>query len=295
MLETLKNYNSQVIQQTLADVSTFFLPSTAEQEAQALSRVSIELKQKVISEIRGNLGLQADDNSPKALNRIHRLLLSEMTKSVLSDADEAEIRERLGQKGDLSPNLYQVKFSDASSYFIKTGISRVVAESVVKNPDYFQHLHPDENGLNPENSTSLFTKMFIGGEIQNNHTLIVVAQRQGFVQLIQEAWILYHVDVDITQAKTPLDMLKLFVQKYGENMMVAGKEGSFFWEEKIPIVFGKPSDIMRIPNTDKHNDWIACTQIKENDGFVEIGHAYSINLTKYKADLRKHNFRKNKK
>jgi len=101
------------------------------------------------------------------------------------------------------------------------------------------------------------------------------------VQIAQSAWRIYPDELDLRGAGQPLDVLKAFVNNFGLNVTVRGKEFLFLESELAPkkelLQFGiKGIEAFGSVSTMDTND----------PDLVQVGIAYSINIPKYRDALK---------
>jgi hypothetical protein len=285
MLQTLQNYDSLKAQSILSELTNRVLPNATTEEVRIIEETDFEYNE-LWAEIRGKLKLSHDDNSHAAITKIQEFLSNEISKSVFAEVDQNVVKSRLGQKGQLSHDLYQFKFTDEFKDYEKLGIRRSVVLDAVKKPDQLQHLHPERFQDNPDKTESLFIKHFVSGNQRNNHTLLVRCSRNGFTLFISDSWQIYHSEVDISDAILPEHMLRAFVNVFGVDIRIGEKTNKFFWYEKFALNGKSVTDLIQPPNLP---NFIAFFKIGEiGNEFVEILHGYSVNTDKYKANLRSH-------
>jgi hypothetical protein len=285
MLQTLKNYSASEIQIVLSDLASKVLPNASVEEGRKNENVDLKYSD-VLAEIRHELKISEDDNSREVINKIQKFLSDEITQSIFKGVDLNTVKSRLGQKGQLSQNLYTFKFADGFKNYEKLGIRRSVVLDALKNPDQYQHLHNERFQDNPDKAVSLFIKHFFFSNQRNNYTLLVKCQRNGFTLVISDSWQVYHSEVDISDAKLPEDILRAFVSVFGEDFTIGEKVGKFFWYEKFSVNWEKETELIKFPN---QPNYMTFAQIGEmGDDFIEILHAFSVNLDKYKVNLKSH-------
>jgi hypothetical protein len=177
---------------------------------------------------------------------IQEALSREISSYLLSGVDSAEVRARVGEKGALSPSLYKVSFSpkfDNGAAF--WGLSKNYVLNAIKNCDQVQHF---VSRIEPENApahASLFTQ--IPPVKHDLYTILVKCQRVGDMLVVDDAYRVYHDEVDLRGATLPLDILKRFVEKFGEEVEIkilnpdktdarSSERGRFFHE----VVYNVP-------------------------------------------------------
>jgi hypothetical protein len=150
---------------------------------------------------------------------VQEALSREISSYLLSGVDSAEVRARVGDKGALSPSLYKVSFSPKFEKGIKFwGLSRNHVQNAIANCDQFQHFISTIEAPNAPAHGSLFTQ--IPPVKHDRYTILVKCQRAGDMLVVDEAYRVYHDEVDLLGATLPLDTLKRFIEKFGDEVEV---------------------------------------------------------------------------
>jgi hypothetical protein len=150
---------------------------------------------------------------------IQEALSREISSYLLSGVDSAEVRARVGDKGALSPSLYKVSFSprfDSGATF--WGLSKNYVINAIKNCDHVQHFVSSIEAESAPAHASLFTQ--IPPVKRDLYTILVKCQRVGDELLVDEAYRVYHDEVDLRGTTLPLDILKRFIVKFGEEIEI---------------------------------------------------------------------------
>ena len=198
MIPILRDIDPQTAQGILANIALGMMPDPGIGSAADRVPVDSGLKDKLIQELRVRLRLKRDDHSLKAMAKLYGALAEEMKRIALQHEDVNKIRARLGHQGILSPSQYQVRFSQPFHKVTeKFGITQYQVESAIRNPDSYQHLLPEHFGFDPDYAISLFIKVQKETASTERHTLLVFAQRKGFVQEVVDAWRVYPSDVNL--------------------------------------------------------------------------------------------------
>jgi hypothetical protein len=150
---------------------------------------------------------------------IQEALSREISSYLLSGVDSAEVRARVGDKGALSPSLYKVSFSpefeNGAAFW---GLSKNYVLNAIKNCDQVQHLVSRIEAAKAPAHASLFTQ--IPPVKHDLYTILVKCQRVGDMLVVDEAYRVYHDEVDLRGATLPLDILKRFIEKFGEEVEI---------------------------------------------------------------------------
>jgi hypothetical protein len=95
MLNVLKGYKPEQIEDLLSEVAESLLPNPGVGSSLRSSKISDDLKMKILEEIRSRLGLRFDDKSPEAYGRILESLADEMADQTLLKADLSAVKARV--------------------------------------------------------------------------------------------------------------------------------------------------------------------------------------------------------
>ena len=167
----------------------------------------------LLAEARERLGLDQNDLSATARSRLLALLGDQMANAVLGGADEGRIKQRLGQRGELPLDLYKIHFpEDFNELVAPRAITQGDVERVLNEPDDVEHLLTD---ITDGEAGSLYVKTYGEESSRNRYTLLVDAKRQGDTLNVSTAWRIYHSDIVVQLAETPLGLLRAFVDIYG--------------------------------------------------------------------------------
>jgi hypothetical protein len=249
-------------------------------------RVFIKRYEKEVQAVLNEIRARASRTTEAEVDRI---LSDEIDRSVFADGDEklAEALGRAGQAGRLSPAVYKVEQSPVfAELFSKFAPKRKVVEDAVRHPDDFQHLMTE--GAVENEVISLFMKRLEPGGGKPPHWLLVQTHRREMTQVVQSAWRVYPDDVDLTRARSPLDVLKAFVETFGMTVRVGGRSEKFV--ESVTVV-GTRNALMEITPAPRGPYFSSVSQVKTTaPGVFNVGIAYCIDLVKYAAALRPYGF-----
>jgi hypothetical protein len=214
MLKTLE-HRPQTEQAKILTAAVDQLLPQALPEAERKREYS-EAVAELLSEIQRTQKLKPTAKNVKAV--LFQVLSGELKRVLLDDAETKAARSRLGQRGDLPAPQYRVVFDENFRYGPRSrGITRTYVENTIHSPDGFQHLLTERStDRDSVPAVSLFVKRHANKtRPQDSYVLLVQTQRSADSLHVNTAWSIYPADVDITNAKTPLDMLTAFVGKYG--------------------------------------------------------------------------------
>ncbi|WP_157643491.1 hypothetical protein [Burkholderia ubonensis] len=185
------------------------------------------LRQALLSEVRRTIGVRSDDCSPETLERVADVLDAEADR-LIGPTDEGRALERLAISGDLPSDLYQVNVIPNIAEFHGKHFQKEEARirQTVKSPDQEMHYGPSADATQPA-LISLFSKSFDDRFSYRSFILLVAGQRRGIYLDVHQAWRIYRDVVNIDGAKTLVDVLRRFSEKYGVELEVGGKRGKF--------------------------------------------------------------------
>jgi hypothetical protein len=199
-------------------------------------RLNPDLRERLLGEIRVSLRLKKADNSPKSISKIHGYLAEEIQRVALSNVNINDVKTRLGRRGDLVPALYKLEFADSFQQLDEPrGIQRSQVENCLRNPDGVEHLSPADLDETEDNA-SVYIKTFNNRvRPENSYTLLVFCKRVGYLQKIHHAWHVFHSDLDLSNARSALDILKIFIDRYGIALTISEEHNKLFFYTRIPL------------------------------------------------------------
>ncbi|MFJ2988313.1 hypothetical protein ACIPF8_10630 [Collimonas sp. NPDC087041] len=291
MLATLKNFDPVARDGILASYVHALLPNPA-LEASPKSEFPDDLYKKLREEIGRELRIGPGD-SPEIRQKILRFLSDQIRQNIIASKKIGEIRDRVAHKGDLPIGLYQIKYSDN---FIKLsesmGVKRTDINAAIKNPDHVEHLNFID-GINDFGTVvTLISKTFRGSD---PYVLLLMALREKTSLKIDGAWLIFHSDVDLSGAQTASEVLERFLNTFGtdvkvmnanEQLSAEGGEGKLILNKTFPMRPGAPAGIQTTNPEKTESDIKFCW--KQSISTLSIVCAFSVDITKYSATLRKH-------
>jgi hypothetical protein len=222
---------------------------------------------------------------------VQEALSREISSYLLAGVDSAEVRARVGDKGALSPSLYKVTFSPKFLNGRATwGLSNNYVLKAIANCDQVQHFISRIEAPNSPAHASLFTQ--ISPVKHDRYTTLVKCQRVGDMLIVDEAYRIYHDEVNLVGTTLPLDILRRFIDKFGEEIEVRilnadgtnaqpPERGKFFHE----VIYNIPSGgfligifplagTLRVPSS--------------AGGPCELALYFALNYAKYVDQLTRH-------
>jgi hypothetical protein len=201
--------------------------------------------------------------------------------------NKSEVLARMGSAGELPLAVYEIiQTKDFRNYCDAFGVSRNNIEEAIKRPDDYQHLLTE--GIPADaRDMSLFMKGVFSREVKKRHWLLVQCHRLGSKQTATTAWRLYPDEVDLKEAREPLDALRAFVNQFGIPIVVGDKHGLFVEPQTFPA--GVPVKVDWTGAPKEH--FLSSIQITTPEGLFRIGVTYCIDLGKYRTALKAHGVR----
>lgn len=288
MLATLKKYSPQERAGILASFAEHYLPSPGIDDLSTKAQLDPEVYKAIQAQIYKELSITADQED-KFRRRILDYISNEFKRLALSNDQIADIRGRVGQKGLLTPNQYEIIFGAQFIELNETlGVSRASVSQAISNPDHYEHLAPEQFPPDEENSISLFVKS-TALKNQTPSTLLVLTAREKARLRVEGAWIVFHDCVDMRGAYSPSELLKRFLAVYGLDIKVGNQRSRFVLYEEMSIPKdGKGQLTLEIVERPKVGAVDARLNYRTSNGILIVGIAFAIHVEPYAKDLIKH-------
>ena len=186
----------------------------------------------------------------------------------------------------LRPGEYKVIFNNSfKKYYLPLGIRPSHVQSAVNYPEKLQHIFPNQFGISNTDSISLFLT-FPG----SHFCLLVLTVRDGATQKVCHAWRIYKDDIDFKHDQSPLDILKLFLNKYGLEFQLynENEKRKFIFYEKLPLE--SKHSIENVLGNFRSNKFIIANffhQVNEEDDSIEIALCFLLDMAKYVKKYKK--------
>lgn len=288
MLDTLSGYEPSEALGVLSSLTFQLSPEPLFEGETSKGKVDFT-SESVVAEIRGRVGLAPDDYSDEARDKILSFISDQISEIVLGRTDEKAVLNRLGDRGVLRPDLYEITFPASFKQFSDRGIRREHIRQALNYPDDVEHVLPDDMPFKGEGSFSLYVKHHRSSDPNDNFSLLVVSSRKGYQQRVDDAFRVYPSDVNIGSAKYPVELLKALVEKYGLPLDVGNQKGKFFFLVIIDKVPEEETFIIGAPfPRDKNVPYEAKFTLRETENTIEVAMAYALDEGVYRNDLKKH-------
>lgn len=298
-LPVLHNRPPKEILKILSLVSSSLLPNPNVDKLNKPAETDTKIIDSVVNEIKHRLNLPAGELSRDSQTKIFDFLSKEISNIALSDTNISKVKERLGDKGELSLEQYKIEFFYQFEGFEILGQKKSNVIDVVRNPDKYTHL---KSGYfkGTKMGFTLSTKLITPKKEQDKFFQIVFSIRDGMTLHISGAIRAYVSDLDLRQVNTPLDIIKAFVNVYGLTFQLGNLREKFAQNEIIEIEMDEDDFMltrhMKILDGQKGDFYLPVGFYFDSDLIGTNGKklhkivlAFAINLNKYIETLRKHN------
>jgi hypothetical protein len=203
----------------------------------------------VIQELERTVSRRRDEGESRYLARLSEKLSGAITAYFLRGTDPENVRARAGDKGTLPNSMYRVSLSQHFNAQTKLfAIKKAHVEGAIKHADMVQHL----SGQIPLPGTgvSLFVRT---PRIQGSpYTILARCSRLGASLFVEDVLRIYHDEFDLSELNTPMDMLKIFLQRFGIPITIEGVTGNPIFQKKITVPNDSEVEIILPGKTFKH-------------------------------------------
>jgi hypothetical protein len=252
----------------------------------------------IMAELKSVLKIKEDDNSPAAQVRISSEISKELSEAILSRVDRQKVRSDIGNRALLPMSGYKVRFQPDGYVYSRDGkfsrqrtvvTNQAFIEKICTHPDLVQHfphiVASHDGGL------TLLASFFKGrGRNKRDSWVIVHAARGGDTLLVQAAWQLFPHLISDYKFETPLDIFRLFTDRYGVDFSVGALfSGSLIVGLTVPMteeayrLYGRDKSNFTNRNVQYNHTSISILANGTSSILIEIGYATDMDL--YKRDM----------
>ncbi len=288
MLKAIQELDETQASSVLAAAARSLLPDPGIGLSAPLSSAERNVEGRVLAEIREKLKIPLQDQSQESKARILVFLSRELSAKLLTKERSGSARSRLGQKGVLRPDQYEIDYSPSfvREFTSLFGVRRSHVEDAVHRPDYFDHLSPSTLAIDSNNAASLWAKAVADdGKMKSKSTLLVEARREGFRQIVDGAWRIFHADVNLDGTSTALEIFTRFINRFGLLIELPGCE-----PQKLVLrqhIRHEPDQLpFKVLNPLQHESVTKLSVQRESETELEAILVYAVDLTAYSDSLR---------
>lgn len=222
MLEAVKGYDSRAAAGILSGLALRLeQPIVTRKPFQARS----EVEERVLAELRQLLKIDPNDHSVETVDRLTDALGEEAARIADVEPNDA-VTEKLSREGLLPSDVLQVQFDQQlqQRHQDHWQIEQSLIEATVKQP------HREESFASENNvsGVSFFARFFEHKFPARSFWLLVTGLRAGVVFRVDQAFHVYPQDVNLASCVTLTDVLEAFVDRFGVDIELNGRQGKFF-------------------------------------------------------------------
>lgn len=300
-LTTLKDKDPREVAKLLSAVASSLLPNPGVSEVLHQTGTDREFVRAVLSEIRSRLRVREGDQSVKTQSQIYAFISKEISKATLTQEAANNVESRLGNRGELHPSRYEVRFAGSTLERLEaTGNRGSNVIEVVRHPDQVIHLKAKYVPEEHDPHVTISIKSIATKRAEDGFILFVYSIRSGKVQYIAGGFRLYPSDVKVDDPSDPIDVVRSFANNFGATFHLGGKDSKFMLHEVITVdrYFSSQSSatqqvrlLDRLPGHHYASVFLGGpSTVSGADGEIiyEVILGFVFDQTKYLADLRRH-------
>ncbi|HKG47613.1 MAG TPA: hypothetical protein VKB02_12840 [Pyrinomonadaceae bacterium] len=303
-LTTLRDKDSREAARVLAALSSSLLPEPGIAETSSHSALDSGVLKSVLAEIRQRLRVSKDDFSINTQSKIYAFVSREISKAALANTSEKNVKDRLGNKGELRPSQYQVLMGEENTRAVIEALGNKKSHVIeaVTHPDEFVHLQASYTSEDEDIRPTISIKSVIGKRAEDDFILLVISKREGQIQQVGPVFRIYHSEVDLRDIRQPFDILRAFVREYGLTFQIGSVVSKFIENEVIGVSrslfnssFSAPKALKPIEGT-KGTYYVpfiagAETHVQaphSEEATMRVLFAFVVDISKYATTMRRH-------
>jgi hypothetical protein len=199
MLRALEKLDPSRTASVLSLAARKFLPQPSDSHIFNYNQADQAVAEDVIRELATRAASARKPQAEVDIVSLQEALSREISSYLLSGTDSAEVRARIGDKGALSPSLYKasfsLKFKNSEALW---GLSRNYVLNAISRCDEVQHFTSRLEAPNAPAHSSLFMQT-PPLKRHDPYTILVKCQRSGDMLTVDEAYRVYHDEVDFSR------------------------------------------------------------------------------------------------
>ena len=285
MLQSLRNITSQEAQKILVVLTEKFSPNPLNEKPSY--EIDPTIFSQALTEVKKRTYVRDDDNSEKAKAKILTFLSNEVNQLILTPYSRKKAKERLGENGVLPLTDYELVFDKNFDYFKALGVRETYVKAVIQSPDKLHH------AKDPRNPSTLIASRVDPGSGKEPFILLCHARRHQSRLMVNSAWNIYESDVKLPNNYTLLDLLKIFLEKYGFFVQLLGSEKvklvDYVYAPTYNGVRPYVLDPTKFVYLNNKSRYFANAMMRRSPaGPVELFYVFAVDIEKYIETLLKH-------
>lgn len=287
MLKSLEVLDGREVERILSGLTVSLLPDPGIGARAPLLTVDPQMYSTVMRDIQHYLRINPSDLSPENRGKVLAFLFEQMAQVALSEDDLKRVRTRLGRRGDLRPDQYDIEYLLSFKISEEHGVRRNHVAGVLRHPDAVQHL-PVMREQSP--AISIYLKAEDKMKGRDRFSLLVLSQRLGFAQRVIFGFRLYHSDIELSSLSSPVNGLRALVDKYGFELRAGNLTSKLILDELVSVDPGTTRQEIVKPQAPKDASLYAHALINTTDlhNVYELCLTFALDQQRYAADLRRH-------
>jgi hypothetical protein len=300
-LVTLRDKDPKEVIRLLSVASGAVLPNPGIEDVIRQSGTDPKIVRSVLSEIRGHLRVLEDDQSIKTYSQIYAFISQEISRATLTSDVVSDVESRLGNRGDLHPSRYEVRFlGNSLEHLEAAGNRKSNIIDVVTHPNEVLHLKAKYISEDMDPRVSVSMKYVASKRSDDRFVVFVVSMREGKVQNVISGYRMYLSDVIVDDLNDPLSVVRSFANNFGAIFVMGGKNYKFMLYETVRLerqidtsnTVARNVEVLDRVTGHKYGTCIIGGEamMKGPGGEVigEVVLGFVVDQTKYLAQLRKH-------
>lgn len=283
MLKSLKEYDHKTVERVLSAYTTALLPSPGVGFQPDLP-VDPAVYESVKEEIHGLLKIAPSDLSKPDRAKVFQFLAREMSEVALARADIKRIKQRIGERGELRPDLYEIQFEEQLDPEI-LGVRPSHVVDAIRHPDSVEEVLTD-TALGRVIHIKTHNKM----NDRDRFSLFAISRREGHIIEVLSAWRIYHADIGVSKSLRPLELFKAFLETYGLSFRCGSYQGKFLLYDRVEASSGTRMDeIIKLPPNPRGGKIIVNFDGQKSTvaRLYALAFVFVLDHSKYVTDLRR--------